>query len=195
MHRGGYTEYMNKNTTGFTIIELLITIVVIAILAAISVIAYNNIQQRAKNAAIIYAVGQTIKSIQAYVAQEGQYPFTVDYGVTCVTSVSGCTDGEGGTVTANATFTANMQTVSLPPTSVPRLSRTGWQGITYIYHGNRTMDGQRRPVVLIYRLQGTNQPCGVSGVATANGPSMISSTPGYTDGNRNGDTLCVVSIP
>lgn len=33
---------------GFTLVELLIVIVVIAILAAISVVAYNGIQTRAK---------------------------------------------------------------------------------------------------------------------------------------------------
>lgn len=35
---------------GFTIVELLIVIVVIAILAAISIIAYNGIQSRARDA-------------------------------------------------------------------------------------------------------------------------------------------------
>ena len=40
---------MRKTTSGFTIIELLIVIVVIAILAAISVVAYTGIQQRARD--------------------------------------------------------------------------------------------------------------------------------------------------
>ena len=39
---------MNKTTTGFTIVELLIVIVVTAILATISIVAYNGIQNRAK---------------------------------------------------------------------------------------------------------------------------------------------------
>lgn len=38
------------NRQGFTIVELLIVIVVIAILAAITVVAYNGIQTRANNA-------------------------------------------------------------------------------------------------------------------------------------------------
>ena len=39
---------MRKNV-GFTIVELLIVIVVIGILAAITIVAYNGIQDRAKS--------------------------------------------------------------------------------------------------------------------------------------------------
>lgn len=43
---------------GFTIVELLIVIVVIAILAAISIVSYTGIQQRANNTVTIEATGQ-----------------------------------------------------------------------------------------------------------------------------------------
>ena len=39
---------MKKTTSGFTIVELLIVIVVIAVLAAISVAAFSSVQNRAK---------------------------------------------------------------------------------------------------------------------------------------------------
>ena len=58
-------------TSGFTIVELLIVIVVIAILAAVSIAAYTNIQQRAKNAVIINAASQSLKMIEAYIAETG----------------------------------------------------------------------------------------------------------------------------
>ena len=43
---------MRKNTQGFTIVELLIVIVVIGILAAITIIAFNGVQLRAIEASM-----------------------------------------------------------------------------------------------------------------------------------------------
>lgn len=51
MHLGGYGMQANKQT-GFTIVELLIVIVVIGILAAITIVAYNGIQTRARTTKI-----------------------------------------------------------------------------------------------------------------------------------------------
>ena len=56
-----------KNTPqGFTIVELLIVIVVIAILAAISVVAYNGIQNRAYDTTVQSDLRQTYTKIQEY---------------------------------------------------------------------------------------------------------------------------------
>ncbi len=55
-----------KKQTGFTIVELLIVIVVIAILAAITIVAYNGIQNRAKESSAQSAVSQAIKKIETF---------------------------------------------------------------------------------------------------------------------------------
>lgn len=61
---------------GFTIVELLIVIVVIAILAAISIVAYNGIQTRAENNKTISAVSQYTKSLRLFKEDSGSYPLT-----------------------------------------------------------------------------------------------------------------------
>jgi prepilin-type N-terminal cleavage/methylation domain-containing protein len=62
---------MRKSTTGFTIVELLIVIVVIAILATISVVAYSNIQQRARDSKRASDIAQIKKALLAYDAIHG----------------------------------------------------------------------------------------------------------------------------
>lgn len=51
---------------GFTIVELLIVIVVIAILAAITIVAYNGITARANTTSAKAAAGTAVKKIEAY---------------------------------------------------------------------------------------------------------------------------------
>ena len=63
------------NRRGFTIVELLIVIVVIGILAGITIVAYNGIQDRAKISAAQSAVSQAVKKIEAYKVQNNDtYP-------------------------------------------------------------------------------------------------------------------------
>jgi len=63
-----------QKQTGFTIVELLIVIVVIGILAAITIVAYNGIQNRGKDAQIDSSVNQIKKALEFYVADESIYP-------------------------------------------------------------------------------------------------------------------------
>src|SRR6478609_11671706 len=64
---------MNKRR-GFTIVELLIVIVVIAILAAITVAAYNGIQTRAKNVKTVNAAVAWVKALKLYNADKDSWP-------------------------------------------------------------------------------------------------------------------------
>lgn len=59
---------------GFTIVELLIVIVVIGVLAAIVVVAYNGITASARDAAIQSDLKGFAKSVELWKAQNGQYP-------------------------------------------------------------------------------------------------------------------------
>lgn len=59
---------------GFTIVELLIVIVVIAILAAITIVAYNGLQTKAYNANVLSGVRQAQTAIQSFKIVNGTYP-------------------------------------------------------------------------------------------------------------------------
>lgn len=61
---------------GFTIVELLIVIVVIGILAAITIVAYNGIQERAKFTRVQSDLKNINTALQIYHADEGVYPVT-----------------------------------------------------------------------------------------------------------------------
>ena len=68
---------------GFTIIELLIVVVVIAILATITVVAYNGIQQSAYNSKAVANTDTYKKALMLYAAENGSYP-TYPTASTCL---------------------------------------------------------------------------------------------------------------
>lgn len=65
---------MKRSASGFTIVELLIVIVVIAILATISVVAYNGIQDRARKSHLTSDINAIKKAMEMYKADQGGYP-------------------------------------------------------------------------------------------------------------------------
>lgn len=75
--------------TGFTIVELLIVVVVIAILAAISLVAYNGITSRSKESAVKNAAAQAYKKVEAEKLTTNSYPASLT--AAGVTPMSGST--------------------------------------------------------------------------------------------------------
>lgn len=67
-----------QNKSGFTIVELLIVIVVIGILAAITIVAFNGVQQRGRDAERTSDVKQLKKALEMFYAENSYYPAVGD---------------------------------------------------------------------------------------------------------------------
>ena len=163
---------------GFTIVELLIVIVVIAILASITVVAYNGVQVRAQNASRLSEYNAWRKVFELYKVANGTYP-TVTAGGYCLGTnfPSGkCRDylaNNGNTLTeANSTALMNaLKTVS----TLPQTSHIGVNGTVgpYVYYGSGWLQ-----ITAVFNGGPSDCPAGLS----------------YTWDDGNGRLLCYVDL-
>lgn len=112
----------HKQQSGFTIVELLIVIVVIGILAAITIVAYNGVQKRAQGSAASSALSQSAKKLALYQVDSGIYPATLsDAGVSANGNVSyqyaQTNAGTGYCITATSGNVSYKITESTQPTA------------------------------------------------------------------------------
>lgn len=78
-----------KQSNGFTIVELLIVVVVIAILAAITIVAYNGVQERTRESSVKNAVQQAHKKILSTKVTTNAQPVSLaSIGVTDTSTVT-----------------------------------------------------------------------------------------------------------
>lgn len=66
------------SASGFTIVELLVVIVVIGILAAISIVSYNNVQARANYSKAQQDMKSITKALSLYYVDNASYPNTIN---------------------------------------------------------------------------------------------------------------------
>lgn len=77
-------------TNGFTIVEITVVIFVIAILATLTLLAYNIVQKQTRDTKRSNDVKILMGTLNDFYSKNGEYPFSCSYGVatTCVTSNS-----------------------------------------------------------------------------------------------------------
>ena len=102
---------------GFTIVELLIVIVVIAILAAITIVAYNGIQSRAKTSSAAEAAAGSSKKAELYNTDVGYYPLTF-------AAMTGASSSSVYQLTG-VTFATSLSNTSAPATVIYQICGSG----------------------------------------------------------------------
>jgi len=104
---------MNKNQKGFTIVELIVVIAIIAVLAGIVLVNVTSYINKGKNAAIKGNLASAITNAASYFdltpAGTGA-TFIATSPITNITSAIVSAQGSGGAVvTGNSTLAANVQ--------------------------------------------------------------------------------------
>lgn len=160
---------MNKNQKGFTIVELLIVIVVIGILAVITIVAYNGIQQRSRNAQVISGVQAQVKALKSYEVVNSAFP--ANGGCLGANYPSNyCWQGVSGTHIVNATTDANLAGfIQAKPTLATSLFSIGI-GDNMRAGALYTLSPAPR---IVYYLMGINQPCTISGSSGVNEGGVV----------------------
>ena len=78
---------MNKNESGFTLIELMIVVAIIGILASISISAYQNYTIRAQLSEGLTLAGQAKQAVSEYYSQHGTKPLMQAALYLCLKSI------------------------------------------------------------------------------------------------------------
>jgi prepilin-type N-terminal cleavage/methylation domain-containing protein len=174
-----------KKQTGFTIVELLIVIVIIGILAAITIVAYNGIQGRARDTQRVQDMQSIVKALELYKATNGVYPAAVG-----TANASGWEVSHDGTTATNfLSALSSSKTISAVPVD-PKNAGTvvstsslapSWTATNnlYFYHryaaGNGGCDVNR----------GNFYVLGVTRFDTVASGQSASNSPGFSCPGRN----------
>lgn len=191
---------MKGYNKGFTIVELLIVIVVIAILAAVTIVAYNGIQARAKATQVESTVDQYRKALLQYATLNKEYPRAS--GSFCLGEIADYPDGCFSGSDTDATVVTKLKSVlsNLPQVDSSCKMMYGnscRRNLTFVHQSGATLDGSAHPYYLMYFLDG-GQNCLLAGNVGGSWEAYTSapnSSQYFERDSATGVTMCVVSMP
>lgn len=184
--------YLKRDRSGFTIVELLIVVVVIGILAAIVIVAYNGITDNAKISAAKSAVTQTVKLFDLYALKYGSYPSVSTY--TCLSGYDAdntCHYSSGNDPGRNSTLENELQKVGAIP-SFPTDLYPAYNGLILRYApSGETYNGKLTRYTLTWKLPAEGQDCDMpNSVRISSG--TLSAAPYHN--TWTGTTTCFIAL-
>ena len=140
-----------KNSRGFTIVELLIVIIVIAILATLVITTYNGVQSKARDDKRRTDINAIQGQVEAYNAQYGYYPLASDMNdptfrtnnLKGLQAPAAIQDPQWKTGNANCTDTT--VTPNIPKFQVSATPASGCYGYTSTASDGSTCDNSATP--------------------------------------------------
>ena len=139
----------NLRPRGFTIVELLIVIVVIGILAAITLVAFGSVQQKARDAGRITKLDRLVKGIEQYYVENGRYP-PIDHGLGTETTCGSQTDNWGHCDRLKILTDSIAPYATIDPTSLSNAT----QGSNYYSYASQSGDNFQSYGIMVY-LEGS----------------------------------------
>jgi prepilin-type N-terminal cleavage/methylation domain-containing protein len=136
------TRHSGVVQSGFTIVELLIVVIVIGILAAITIVAYSNISNRAESSTAKSNAESIQKVVEAYAADDTNSGYPTLLQLTGYNGLSKVPSGVSVVSTTLSAANSNGKTIQYVPKGTTGGCIGYWDAqpnaVAYVYAGNAT---------------------------------------------------------